>query len=218
MPKNRSMRMVEVVDALRQRIVDHDLPPGSKLREIMLAEELGVSRPRLREAFGILEERGLIERIPNQGAVVSRLIPDQARELYDVREVLEALAVRLATENAAPGSWDELRELFGEPVEKALEKNDLNFYVETIDMFRHKSFSEARNGLLSQSLDVIYDRTHVLIQRLVLIPGRAKAGMLDHREILDAMIAGRADEAEALKRKNIRDARHCFTEYEQFLL
>lgn len=218
MPKNGAKGVSEVLDALRQRIVDHDLPPGSKLRETMLAAEFGVSRPRLREAFGILEERGLIERIPNQGAVVSRLTADQVKSLFDVREVLEALAIRLATENAAPGTWDELRERFGTRAEDALEKNDLNFYVESVNMFRHLSFREARNEVLSQSLDVLYDRTRVLIRRLVLVPGRAKAGMLEQREILDAMIAGRAEEAETLKRENIRSARRWFSEYENFLL
>lgn len=218
MPKNTPMGVTEVVDALRQSIVDHELPPGSKLRETRLAEEFGVSRPRLREAFGILEERGLIERIPNQGAVVSRLTADQIKSLFDVREVLEALAVRLATENAPPGAWDELRERFGEPAETALAANDLNFYVESVNMFRHQSFREARNEVLSQSLDVLYDRSRVLIRRLVLVPGRAKAGMLQHREILDAMIAGRAEEAEALKRENIRSARAWFSEYAKFLL
>lgn len=212
------MGATKVVDALRQRIVDHDLPPGAKLRETALAEEFGVSRPRLREAFGILEERGLIERIPNQGAVVSRLTADQIKAIFDVREVLEALAVRLATENAPPGSWDALRERFGEPAETALGQNDLNFYVESVNMFRQESFREARNEVLSQSLDVLYDRSRVLIRRLVLVPGRAKAGMHQHREILEAMIAGHAEEAESLKRENIRSARSWFAEYAKFLL
>lgn len=218
MPKATSMGVTEVVNALRQRIVDHDLLPGSKLRELALAQEFGVSRPRLREAFGVLEERGLIERIPNQGAVVSRLTASQIKSLFDVREVLEALAVRLATRNAAPGSWGALRERFGEPTENALAQNDLNFYIESVNMFRHASFKEARNAVLSQSLDVLYDRSRVLIRRLVLMPGRAKAGMLEHRGILDAMIAGRAEEAELLKRENIRSARRWFSEYEEFLM
>ncbi|WP_261617802.1 GntR family transcriptional regulator [Microbaculum marinisediminis] len=218
MPKNAKMGVNEVVNALRQRIVDHDLPPGSKLRETALAEEFSVSRPRLREAFGILEERGLIERVRNQGAVVSRLSVEQVKSLFEVREVLEALAVRLATENAKPGTWDALRERFGAPAETALANNDLDFYVESVNQFRQLSFHEAKNEILSQSLDILYDRSRVLIRRLVLVPGRAVAGMLEQREVLDAMIAGKAEEAEALKRENIRSARRWFSDYQKFLL
>ncbi|WP_420419887.1 GntR family transcriptional regulator [Pacificispira sp.] len=218
MPDKSKIGVTEVVDFLRQRIVDQDLPPGSKLREIALAEEYGISRPRLREAFGVLEERGLIVRVHNQGAVVARLTVEQAMALFDVREVLEALAVRLATQNAAPGTWNALRERFGRPTEEALQQNDLDFFVESVQQFRALSFKEANNELLSQTLDVLYDRSRVLIRRLVLLPGRAAKGMLQHREILDAMIAGEAEKAEQLKRDNLRSAREWFLEYQNYIL
>src|SRR5690606_39742913 len=109
--------MEDIVEILRKRIVDHDLPPGSKLREAVLTEEFKVSRPRLREAFGVLEDRGLIERIPNRGAVVTRLEADDIHALFEVREVLEGLAVRLATEKADPATWIDLADRFGAPAE-----------------------------------------------------------------------------------------------------
>src|SRR5690554_866478 len=105
--------MEEIVEILRSRIVNHDLPPGSKLREAVLTDEFNVSRPRIREAFGVLEDRGLIERIPNRGAVVTRLEADEVFALFEVREVLEALAIRLATEKSDPASWSDLIERFG---------------------------------------------------------------------------------------------------------
>ena len=98
----------EVLDTLRQRIARQDIPPGAKLREHELADEFGVPRTRIREVFGALESRGLIERIPNRGAVVMRLDLAQVFQLYDVREVLEGLCVRLATENVPPETWQEL--------------------------------------------------------------------------------------------------------------
>ena len=58
---------------LRERIARQDIAPGAKLREHELAAEFGVPRTRIREVFGALESRGLIERIPNRGAIVSRL-------------------------------------------------------------------------------------------------------------------------------------------------
>lgn len=213
-----NMAVEDVVDALRSRIARHDLPPGSKLREIALAEEFDISRPRLREAFRVLEERGLIERIPNRGAVVARLSVEKVKALFDIREVLEALSVRLATDNAAPGKWEALLERFGEPTQTGLDRNDLDFYIDGISLFRQECIREARNEFLSQSLDRLYDRTYILFRRLVLMPGRAVEGMLEHREILKAMIAGDSAKAEALKRQNTRSAKQWFSSYHHLIL
>lgn len=218
MSDGQKMGMTEVVDALRQKIINQEILPGSKLRETALAEEYDISRPRLREAFGILEERGLIERVHNQGAVVARLSADQAKSLFEVREVLEGLAVRLATQKAKPGTWDETREKFGDPMQEALNRNDLNYYVEHVQQFRQLSFQIADSAVLTQTLDILYDRSRVLIRRLVLVPGRAEVAMLQHRAIIDAMVAGDAARAEDLKRENLRSACEWFENYQSYLL
>ena len=128
----------EVLEALRRRIVDHELPPGTRLREQDLAGEYKVSRARIRDTFGILEERGLIERIPNRGAVVIRLEAHRIDELVEVREVLEAQMVRLATEKAAPESWDDLVELFGTVLGGVLARNGLVAYEDAVHLVRRR--------------------------------------------------------------------------------
>src|SRR5262249_37117678 len=114
-PKGRRRRAkvpaVDVLQVLRDRIARQDIAPGAKLREHELAEEFGVPRARIREVFAALEGRGLIERIPNRGAVVSRLELDQAFNLYDVRAVLEGLCVRQATQNVPNETWQEFVDL-----------------------------------------------------------------------------------------------------------
>lgn len=208
----------ELVEVLRKRIVSHELPPGSKLREIELTNEFEVSRARIREAFGVLEERGLIERIPNRGAVVMRLEVEQIYELYQVREVLEGLAVRLATEKTPQESWDDLIEMFGEPAEEAIARNDLEFYIDCVIQFRERCAKAADNSVLTGQLDGLYDRTGVLIRRLVLVPGRALEGVRQHQDVLRAMREGDADKAEELKRRNIRSAAAAFRKYQKYLL
>ena len=89
----------EMLRVLRDRITNHELPPGTKLIEQDLAATFSVSRARVRDTFAVLEQRGLIERIPNRGAIVARLTAKQVIDLYETREVLEGLAVRLATQN-----------------------------------------------------------------------------------------------------------------------
>jgi len=207
-----------VLETLRERIVEHVLAPGTPLRELELAAEFGVSRARIRDTFQVLEERGLIERIPHRGAVVTRLQADQVDELFEVREVLEAQTVRLATEKAPPRSWEPLQRRFGRAMTRKLAANELDAYVEAIEAFRTRCIREARNQVLSTLLAGIYDRTQVLIRRLVLLPGRAEEGLRQHREILAAMRAGDAATAETLKRENIRDARQWFHDYQKYLL
>jgi len=208
----------KIVDIIRNRIVNQELQPGSKLRESVLTEEFNVSRPRIREAFGVLEDRGLIQRIPNRGAVVTRLEADEIFALFEVREVLEALAVRLATERTEPGSWADLVARFGTPAEQALQRGDLDFYTECINMFRERTTLAAGNAILTDQMAGLYDRTKVLIRRLVLVPGRAAEGLRQHQEILQAMSVGDAELAERLKRANIRSSRESFSEYRKYLL
>src|SRR5690606_15350761 len=86
----------KLVNVLRERIARHQYPPGAKLLENELARDFNVSRARVREALGALESRGLIRRIPNRGAEVMRLDLAQMFAIYDVREALEGLCVRLA--------------------------------------------------------------------------------------------------------------------------
>src|SRR5690606_1007375 len=168
--------MEDIVEILRERIVRQDLAPGAKLNEVALAQEFNVSRPRVREAFGVLEDRKLIERIPNRGAVVARLEPDEILALFEVREVLEALSVRLATEKSDPSSWQELIERFGKPAEEALERGELDYYVNSIHLFRETALAAAANPVLASQMASIFDRTKVLIRRLALVPGRAQLG------------------------------------------
>jgi len=207
-----------LVTELRRRIVSHESPPGSRLRESELAEEFNVSRARVRDAFGILEERGLIERVPNKGAVVTRLEADRIQELFEVREVLEAQMVRLATQRAEPETWDHLLEVFGDELGRRVGENDFDAYLAAIVAFRSRCIENAENDTLKGLLDSIYDRIQGMTRRLVLVPGRAMEGFRQHQEILRAMRAGDADRAERLKRENIRSAREWFQKYQKYLL
>src|SRR6516164_2437653 len=85
-----------VYDHLREEILTGRLQPGAELGEVPLSAELGVSRGPLREAIGRLAAEGLVTVRPRRGAVVRSLSKEEFLELYQVREGLEATAVRLA--------------------------------------------------------------------------------------------------------------------------
>lgn len=88
-----------LIDELRDGILNSRLAPGQRLIEADLTRDLGVSRGPLREAFRRLSAEGLIEIVPNRGAMVRRLSFRETQELFQIRTELEALAARLAAGN-----------------------------------------------------------------------------------------------------------------------
>ena len=85
-----------VFNTLRQAILRGELKPGERLMEIQLANKLGVSRTPIREAIRKLELEGLVLMIPRKGAEVADISEKSLRDVLEVREALEELAVQLA--------------------------------------------------------------------------------------------------------------------------
>lgn len=81
---------------IRQRLMEGRLPAGSRLSEISVANEIGISKTPVREAFRRLEEEGLVEQVPRFGTIVRVPTRREIIELYEYREALETYAVRLA--------------------------------------------------------------------------------------------------------------------------
>lgn len=210
----------DIVHALRKGISTHAIPPGSKLSEAHLAKEFAVSRTRVREALTELQLRGLIERTPNRGAVVCRLDLEQVFEIYDTREALEGMAVRLATQNTPPEAWqewvDELAE--GGPLEQLLEAGDVEGYFLSYERLRRQIIERAQNPVLAGMLDSILEKTRVIMRRVQILPGRAAAGLAEHRAFVAAMRAGDAERAEQLRRANLRSAIQTLKRFQNFIL
>lgn len=80
-------------DALRQEIVSGRLAPGERIKEIPLADALGISRGPIREAIRLLEHDGLLTIIPNRGAVVPEPTAEDVLEVYAMRAAIGSLAL-----------------------------------------------------------------------------------------------------------------------------
>ncbi len=207
----------EIVRLLRERIASHDLAPGSKLRENELTKEFGVSRTAIREVFTALELRGVIDRIPNRGAVVARLDPDEVFELYDVREVLEALAYRLATQNAPERAWDDLVERFRKPMQASIDDGDLENYRTAIEELTDRMLQFVDNRFLRDMLDLIREKTLVVARRVMILPDRLEKGLVMHRKLLEAMAAGDGAAAERRYREIMTTAHEALRRYKDFV-
>ncbi len=214
----RTRAPAELLPALRERIVRRELPPGAKLLESELSLEFGVSRSKVRDVFGALEQRGLIKRIPNRGAVVARLDLAQVCEIYDVREMLEGLCVRIAVERTKPQSWQDLVQLFGRPMEQLVRRGRFEEYIANLDRLRRRTIEAAGNAVLTDMLNSINDKTREIQRRIIILPGRAADGLKQHRAVLAAMRKGDALAAENLRRANIRSSREYLERFQHFVL
>lgn len=87
-----------VAKYLRDRIITGDLSSGQRLNEAQLTEQLGISRPPLREAFRLLESICLVENKPNKGTFVSAISEENLKEIYDARRMCECFAIELLQE------------------------------------------------------------------------------------------------------------------------
>lgn len=208
----------QLVQELRRRISEHEILPGGKLKDQELAREFGVSRTRIREVLAELELRGLVERIPNRGAVARRLALTQVFEIYDVREVLEGLAVRCAVENEDSSVWREFLDACNDEFEQAVLSGRIELYEKEFTRFRKKLIEAARNPVLASMLDTVQDQTQIIMRRVLVLPGRVQRGIHDLRLVLTAMAEGQAEEAERLRRAAIRSAIEDLKRYQRFVL
>ena len=147
----------QVLDGLRQAIIDGRLAPGARLTERELTGMMRVSRTVIREALRQLESEGLIAIIPNKGPVVRALTLAEAKDLYQIRAVLEGLAARLFTENADDAQLKKIAQAL-EVVVKAYASGDAQQVLETKNRFYDALFAGAGSETLSSMLGTLHAR------------------------------------------------------------
>src|ERR1700682_62638 len=138
-----------VYDHLRGEILTGRLKPGAELGEVPLSEQLGVSRGPLREAIGRLAAEGLVTVRPRRGAVVRLLSKDEFLELYQVREALEIMAVRLAMPRLGPDDLAALQSLI-DRMGKHAERGEVSEFFEANGAFHAQLLAASGNRKLQE--------------------------------------------------------------------
>jgi DNA-binding GntR family transcriptional regulator len=183
------------VEHLREGILFGRFAPGQRLVEIDLTAEFGVSRGPLREAFRRLSVEGLVETIPNRGAMVRRLSFKETAELFQIRSALETLAAQLAAENA---SVADVRVAFKEavrPIWSDLPRNAPLNYLDENKLF-HQAVADASGNLQLAELVRRLQLPLILYQTSgALTPEILALSNAEHRAIAKAILAGDAPAA-----------------------
>jgi DNA-binding GntR family transcriptional regulator len=149
--------------AIQAQVLSGAMPVGTRLRQEALAEQFGVSRTPVREALRQLQATGLVQLVPNRGAVVRGPSAREIREAYEVRAELEGLAAELAAERISDRDLVRLREaqaLFRESVSTLIARRarrpapwkDESVWVRANDLFHQAILDAAANGRLSDTI------------------------------------------------------------------
>ena len=204
------IRRVRLVDAattqLRDMILAGNLPPGMRLRQVDLAGRMGISRTPLREALMKLEQEGLLTLLPRGGVRVLELDAAGAVELYELREVLDGLAARLAAQRINGQGVKALRG-YVKKMEASLPKKNAHAWFVNHAGFHEEIFrcsGNARALALVSTVRLSIQRFH---QLLLTTPDRLEIALGEHVETLRAIEAGDAERAEATARHHIASAR-----------
>lgn len=195
-----------VQEALEQQIVAGDLKPGDPLREGVIASSMGISRGPVREAFRMLEARGLVDFAKNCGVQVRKLDGEQAAQIYQVRIPLEGLIGELAAQRTSTESGQVLTPIMDQ-MKRLVKQQDVAAYAGL-----NLEFHDALARLTGNA--ALHDTYRRLVIQLKLFrthtfkhaPETIRASLAEHTAIYQAVRNQDAAAASQLLRKHAEDS------------
>ncbi len=195
-----------VYEALRRAIVEHEFDAGEPLTEHELCRRFGTSRTPVREALAKLERDRLVQVVPKKGAFVRTISADEIRELYQLREALEGLAVRLAAPRVDREDLAGFEARFR--VMKDQGKRATYVEVRTLgEEFHSFLIKQAGNAKLQEALAQIREQVRSVWNMSIMAPRRAQGLVHEHLALLAALRAGNVRRAERLMVAHVRRVR-----------
>jgi len=199
--------MSTTYERLHELVTSGEFAPGARLGDAQLAEELGVSRPTVREALRRLEASGLAAS-DGRSLRVARLDADGLRSALLMRASLEALhaelaAIRIAQGEVAPAQLRAVREL-ADQAERATDARDTRAAAVSNRAFHQAIDALAASPVSATAADRLWDQIMVATERSLLSAARRRAVNREHRELVAALAAGNAAAAAELARRHVR--------------
>lgn len=176
----------QVAQRLRQMLVENQIAPGAKLNERELSEVLQVSRTPLREAIKMLAAEGLVELLPNRGAIAVELTEADVLNTFEVMAGLEALSGELAAQRITDAELAEIRAMHFEML-AAYTRRDLPAYYRLNSQIHRAINTAAKNGVLTATYNQVNARLQALRFRSNQDEGKWKQAMAEHDRMIDAL-------------------------------
>jgi DNA-binding GntR family transcriptional regulator len=178
----------EVATRLRQRIVEGHIAPGAKLNERELSESLKVSRTPLREAIRMLAAEGLVELLPNRGAVAVQLSEQDIADTFEVIAGLEGQSGELAAQRITDDELAELKALHYEML-AAYTRRDLSTYYRLNAQIHTLINQAARNAVLTQTWRTVNARLQSLRFRSNFDADKWQRAVKEHDRMIELLAA-----------------------------
>ena len=202
----RALLREQVLDKLRNAIIEGWYPPGTRLIERELCEALGVSRTSVREVLRQLETEQLIKVEQRRGPIVAFISVDEAEAIYETRAIFETAVVRAFIERAPQTEFDQLvvaaRE-FGE----AAKAEDRHGLLTSMSQFYDTLLRGAGNPVLQSVVRQLMARVAFLRSKSLSEPGRLKFSVAEIQELSDAILARDIKRAEKAAASHVAMAR-----------
>ncbi|NSY40744.1 GntR family transcriptional regulator [Leisingera sp. ANG59] len=196
-----------VQERMREAIISGQFAPGERLVERPLCDQLGVSRTVVRETIRYLEAEGLVEILPGKGPIVARLTWADARQIYDIRQMLETAAATECARNITPqlaeqlkAALQSLQEAVAAGVPTPMLRATTEFYRIIFDGAGHNvawEIAQRLNGRISRLRAVTLSTAE-----------RQKPGPAHMQDICEAIVSGDAKAAQAAIEQHLSDAKH----------
>lgn len=192
----------EIYERMVASILDHRLPPGTKLIEDRLATAFGVSRTRIRPVLIRLANEQIVVLTPNRGASVAQPTEKEAHEVFQVRRMIEPALVRCFIESASTADIATLTDCIAAE-ESARASGDMRRAIRLAGDFHLHIANAAGHQTLGRILRELVSRTSLILMtygnnRSMAKPDLTACGCREHRALLDAIRLGDAREAARL--------------------
>jgi DNA-binding GntR family transcriptional regulator len=205
-PLKRQRLVDDAAQTLREAILNGRMAGGARLRQTDLADQLRISRTPIREALVRLKAEGLVELLPGGGVQVKVLDLDEAVELYDLREVLDGLAARLAAARADAGTIARLDKALRRQAECVERKSAAQWFPAHV-AFHEEIVKAGGNRHLARLSAVVRLSIRHFHPLLLRTEHRLEHAYREHRAIHDAIRTHDGDAAERLARAHIANAK-----------
>ncbi len=198
----------QIYQQIKEDIISGKIPQGQKIGETELAKAYGISRGPLREALHQLEYINLVERTPHAGSRIVTLDYQMMLEVYQVREAMEGMAVRLSTINMSQAEIDDLYSLLDRHDKSIKQAEGKIYFQKEGDLdFHYYIFSKCQNKWLIDYLNnKLYQILRMCRHRTSQIPLRPEVALREHQNIVDAINNRDAELSEMLIRRHIQGA------------
>jgi len=201
----------EVASALRKAILDGDIPPGERLIETDLAEMMNVSRMPVREALRMLENEGLVQHIPRIGLVTVEFSEQDIREIYAIREALEAYAITIVVQKATEEDLDDLEKAC-DAEEKCRNSDNIKQLFKSMANFNDLLYKSCNMSRLIDQIVRSQEYLQHFRNKLMRSPERCTVALNEHRELLYALRDRDEDRSVSIIRRHLRGALKSYLE------